>query len=101
MSRKPRFPVRPCSVILLHKLLVFGERAGAFRVKSSKDLAQAAHLLACLWDHRREPLDEALKDLLSRGKRWMFRFKQGVRALNKAYPHLAAGEMLLRATSSR
>jgi len=33
----------------LHKLVVFGERAGAFRVKSSKDLAQAAHLLAYLW----------------------------------------------------
>lgn len=85
----------------LHKLLAFGERAGAFRGKSSKDLAQAAYLLAYLWDHRREPLDEALKDLLSRGKGWMSRFKQGVQALNKAYPQLAAGEMLLSATSSR
>ena len=85
----------------LHKLLVFGERAGAFSGKSSKDLAQAAHLLAYLWDHRREPLDEALKDLLSRGKGWMSRFKQGVQALNKTYPQLAVGEMLLSVTSSR
>jgi hypothetical protein len=85
----------------LHKLLVFGERAGAFRIKSRKDLAQAAHLLAYLWEHRREPLDEALQDLLSRGKGWSSRFKQGVQALNKAYPKLAAGEMLLSAISRR
>ena len=78
----------------LHKLLVFGERTGTFRAKASKDLAQAAHLLAWLLDHRREPLDDALKDLLSRGKGWVSRFKQGVKALNKAYPGLAAVEML-------
>jgi len=46
-------------------------------------------------------LDEALKDLLSRGKAWVSRFTQGVRALNKAYPQLAAGEMLRSATASR
>lgn len=54
---------------------------------------------AYLWDHRREPLDEALADLLSRGKGWTSRFKQGVQALNKAYPELAPGKMLLSATS--
>ncbi len=42
----------------LHKLLVFGERSGTFRAKSSKDLAQAACLAAYLWDHRREALAE-------------------------------------------
>lgn len=83
----------------LHKLLVFGERSGTFRAKSRKDLAQAAHLLAYLWDHRREPLDEALTDLLSRGKGWTSRFKQGVQALSKTYPELAPVKMLLRATS--
>jgi hypothetical protein len=46
-------------------------------------------------------LDEALKDLLSRGKGWMTRFKQGVRSLNKAYPQLAPGEMLLGASARR
>ena len=79
----------------LHKLLVFGERAGTFRAKASKDLAQAAHLLAWLCEFRREPLDEALKDLLSRGKGWVSRFHQSARALRAAYPQLAAAEMLL------
>lgn len=85
----------------LHKLLVFGERTGAFRAKSNKDLAQAAHLLAYLWDHRREPLDEALQDLLSRGRGWVARLGFSARALHKAYPEIEAGEMLLDATAGQ
>ncbi|RPH62111.1 MAG: hypothetical protein EHM83_12030, partial [Burkholderiales bacterium] len=68
----------------LHKLLVHGERKGAFRTKSNKDLAQAAHLLAVLWQYRREQLEEALDDLLSRGRGWQSRFRQGAQALVKA-----------------
>lgn len=81
----------------LHKLLVFGERTGTFRAKSSKDLAQAACLCAYLWDHRREGLAEALKDLLSRGKGWVSRYKQGAAALVKAYPDLEVSERLASA----
>jgi hypothetical protein len=74
----------------LHKLVVFSERAGSFRSKASKDLAQAAHLLAWLRDHRLEPLNDAVADLMSRGRGWVARFRQGAIALNKAYPELAA-----------
>jgi hypothetical protein len=81
----------------LHKLLVFGERSGSFRSKSSKDLAQAACLAAYLWDHRREALADALKDLLSRGKRWVARYKQGAAALHKAYPGIEVSARLATA----
>ena len=72
----------------LHKLLVCGERTGSFRSKSSKDLAHSAHLLSYLWEHRREQLQDALQDLLSRGKGWTSRLRQGVTALGNAYPAL-------------
>jgi hypothetical protein len=72
----------------LHKLLVYGERSGSFRAKSTKDLAQAACLVAYLWDHRREALADALKDLLARGKGWVARYKQGAAALHKGYPEI-------------
>jgi hypothetical protein len=81
----------------LHKLLVFGERTGTFRAKSSKDLAQATCLCAYLWDHRREALAEALKDLLSRGKGWVSRYKQGAAALHKAYPQIEVSARLASA----
>lgn len=79
----------------LHKLLVHGEREGAFRTKSSKDLAQAAHLLAVLWRHRREALQEALDDMLSRGRGWQSRFRQGVQALLQSFPTLEAAAILV------
>ena len=81
----------------LHKLLVFGERSGSFRAKSSKDLAQAACLAVYLWDHRREALADALKDLLSRGKGWLARYKQGAAALHKAYPEIEVSARLATA----
>lgn len=79
----------------LHKLVVYGERTGSFRVKSAKDLVQSACLLNFLWDHRRESLEEALADLLTRGKGWRSRVKQGASALHKAYPDLPAGLWLV------
>ncbi len=82
----------------LHKLVVYGERSAAFRAKSAKDLAQAAHLLAYLWDYRREPLEDAFKDMLSRGKGWVSRLRQGVQALHQAYPESIAGQILFTAT---
>ena len=84
----------------LHKLVVYGERTGAFRVKSTKDLMQAACLLHFLWDHRREALDEALKDILTRGKAWRARLAQGAAALHKAWPELPAGAHLVEVTSA-
>lgn len=79
----------------LHKLVVYGERTGSFRVKSAKDLVQSACLLNFLWDHRRESLEEALADLLTRGKGWRSRLKQGASALHKAHPDLPAGLWLV------
>jgi hypothetical protein len=81
----------------LHKLLIHGGRAGTFRAKSGKDLAQAACLAAWLWEHRREALADALKDLLSRGKGWVTRYKQGASALHRAYPDLEVGLRLATA----
>lgn len=78
----------------LHKLIVYGERSEAFRAKSNKDLAHAAHLLAFLWLHRRDSLEEALDDLLSRGRSWRARFRQGAAALHTAYPALEAATAL-------
>lgn len=82
---------------VLHKLVVYGERSGTFRAKSAKDLAQAAALGSYLWEHRREALAEALQDLLSRGKAWVARYKQGASALHRAYPALEVGARLATA----
>ncbi len=78
----------------LHKLLVYGEREGSFRTKATKDLAQCACLLSFLQDHRRESLEGALSDLLSRGKGWITRAKAGAAALRRAYPELELPQRL-------
>ena len=85
----------------LHKLVVYGERTGSFRAKSAKDLMQSACLLNFLWDHRRESLNEALADILSRGKGWRTRLTQGGAALHKAYPEMPAAVRLLEATQAK
>ena len=81
----------------LHKLLIYGERSGAFSAKSSKDLAQAAALLDYLWARRRESLEQALADMLARGKGWRTRLRQGAGALQKAHPSLASAPWLMQA----
>ncbi len=85
----------------LHKLLIAGEREGAFRVKARKDLAQAAHLLAVLWQWRRESLTEALDDLLSRGRGWQSRFRRGAKALLAGWPSLEAASMLVGSSAPK
>lgn len=65
----------------LHKLVIAGERTGAFRVKSSKDLMQAACLLDLLWTTNPSSVEESLTDLLTRGAGWTTRLKRGVQAL--------------------
>jgi hypothetical protein len=52
---------------------------------------------AYLWEHRREALADALKDLLSRGKGWVTRYKQGAAALLRAYPDLEVAARLATA----
>lgn len=84
----------------LHKLVVYGEREGSFRIKSAKDLMQAACLLSFLWEHRHDSLEAALTDICARGKGWAARLKQGAAALQKAYPELPAGARLVEATTA-
>ena len=78
----------------LHKLIVYGERTGSFAAKSTKDLHQAASLLAYYREHRPWEIDEAWADLVSRGKGWQRRAMQGVAALDRFYPDIAAGKWL-------
>lgn len=78
----------------LHKLLVYGEREGAFAAKSRKDLSQVAALLAYYQEHGKWDIDEAWADLVSRGKGWVRRAKQGVQALDRFYPDIRAGDWL-------
>lgn len=78
----------------LHKLLVFGEREGSFTTKRTKDLLQVASLLAYYREHGTWEIDAAWKDLISRGKDWVKRAKQGVEALDRAYPEIAAATWL-------
>ncbi len=84
----------------LHKLVVHAERKGSFRAKSNKDLSQAAHVLDYLWLHRQAQLGEVVVDLLGRGPGWVGRFRQGVDALNRAYPQLEVGAALAGAVGS-
>lgn len=78
----------------LHKLLIYGEREGAFAVKSTKDLHQAASLLTYYREHGKWDIDEAWTDLVSRGAGWVRRAKQGVEALDRIYPDIMAGDWL-------
>lgn len=78
----------------LHKLLVYGERSGAFIVKSNKDIVQAGCLLSLLKERRPWEVEEAWEDLLSRGKGWVSRVAQGLHAIDKAFPALEIREWL-------
>ena len=79
----------------LHKLVVQGERGATLRSKASKDLAQAAHVLAFLAEHHRESLDEALRDMLRRGRGWQSRLAAGAAALTRAYSDLTIARDLV------
>jgi hypothetical protein len=78
----------------LHKLLVYGERAGSFLQKAQKDLLQAAALLAYLKDRRAWEVEEAWADLLMRGKGWVTRARRGLTALDPIAPELRLREWL-------
>jgi hypothetical protein len=82
-------PTGRCVVVTLpaperyavHKLLIIGERTGAFRAKISKDLAQAAALVAYFKTHDPSALAAAWQDALLRGPGWLQRAMGGRAAL--------------------
>ena len=72
----------------VHKLIVYGERKGAYRAKGAKDLSQAAALLALLWERRPNLVRDALADARSRGKVWASRLEAGIEAALRTDPTL-------------
>ena len=78
----------------LHKLIVYGERKGAFATKSSKDVKQAGFLLTRLTELRPSDIAEAWEDLVGRGGGWRSRARNGVEALSKQFPELQAKRIL-------
>ena len=74
----------------MHKLIVFGERDTASRVKAMKDIAQSAALAeGHLTNDQAAEFNAAWNDALSRGKGWTQRARQGQRALVARHPALA------------
>jgi len=78
----------------LNKLIVAGEREGAFVSKSGKDLIQAGLLLTVLRDQRPWEVEEAWADLVGRGQGWSSRALRGLRALEKRFPSAGFGDWL-------
>ncbi len=78
----------------LHKLIVHGERKGAYATKSAKDIQQAGFLLKRLKELRPSDIAEAWRDLASRGPGWRSRARNGVEALSKQFPELRAKQLL-------
>jgi hypothetical protein len=74
----------------VHKLLIVGERAGEFRAKVSKDLAQAASLLEYFSMADPDAVRIAWADALARGPGWRKRAREGKRALARTAKELAA-----------
>lgn len=73
----------------IHKLIVYGERSPAERVKSIKDIEQAAALIAWHFDNgMRERIVEVWNDALSRGPGWRKRAVEGLRVLRARHPDL-------------
>lgn len=78
----------------LHKLIVFGERKGAFATKSAKDLSQAGLLLSRLVELRPSDILEAWRDLIGRGPGWRSRARNGADALAQRFPELGVSKLL-------
>lgn len=78
----------------VHKLIVFGERSGTYRIKAKKDLLQAAALVEVLAKDRPGELRDAWKDALSRGPGWRKRAKEGLGALTRLEPEVAGLALL-------
>lgn len=78
----------------LHKLIIAGEREGAFQSKSRKDLMQAGLLLSALREMRPWEVEEAWADLLKRGKGWSSRALRGMMALDREFSIDGIGDWL-------
>lgn len=73
----------------VHKLIVYGERPVAQRVKATKDLLQAASLASYFLDNgQAEVFNGAWRDALGRGKGWQSRALQGKEAMLRLAPEL-------------
>jgi hypothetical protein len=77
----------------VHKLIVWAERDRTFSTKGTKDLAQAAGLIAYFLERRPEALLEAWRDLQQRGPGWRRRAARGLRALATLTPDLDLGPL--------
>ncbi len=66
--------------------MVYGERSQQMRVKASKDLDQAASLIAYLLINDEDLLLETWRSLLASGPGWRQSALEGLKALNARYP---------------
>ena len=74
----------------VHKLVVYGERPVAQRTKATKDLLQVAALASYFVQTGQAAVfNTAWRDLVSRGRGWHSRAKQGRTALLKIAPEVA------------
>ncbi|MEI2686065.1 MAG: GSU2403 family nucleotidyltransferase fold protein [Cypionkella sp.] len=74
----------------IHKLIVADRRQGGpNQIKSIKDRAQAALLIAALAEDRPADLAEAYHDALSRGTRWGERIAASLKRMPETAAHLA------------
>lgn len=78
----------------LHKLLIYGERKGAFRAKLEKDLKQVASLLLVLRERYPWSVEEAWQDMDARGPGWRRRMMQGLDQLERKFPQYEFGTWL-------
>ena len=84
-------PTGRCAVVRLpgparyavHKLLIVGERSGAFQAKVGKDLVQAASLLEYFAEADPDAVRAAWADAIGRGPGWRKRALEGKRALSR------------------
>ena len=78
----------------VHKLIVYGERPVAQRVKAVKDLAQAAALAQWhLANGLAGRFNEAWEDAMERGRGWKQRAMEGRRALLAKHPELSSKDL--------
>lgn len=74
----------------VHKLIIYGERPVAERVKATKDVLQAASLASYFLENgQADVFNDAWRNALARGKGWQTRAEQGKQALLRIAPELA------------
>lgn len=73
----------------IHKLIVAARRRAEDRLKSQKDRAQAAFLIAALAQDRPEDLAEAYEDALQRGPKWRDRIAESLSRMHEEAAILA------------